>query len=87
MDVLIVMRLADMRRVHPKQDNSRVCTVCGDTVGIYPSGQRMLQLDPSLKLVCNHCNDPDAFMTVLAPGAETEPFESVPGPAARKPSS
>jgi hypothetical protein len=79
---LVVMRLADMRRVHPRQDNSRVCVECGAAVGIFPSGQAMLRRHPRLHLVCNRCSNPDAF-SVLAPGAEAEPFESIPGPAAK----
>jgi hypothetical protein len=83
MSVLVVMRLADMRRVHPAQDNTKVCSACGAQVGVYPSGQRMIATDPDMRLVCNHCMDPDA-LSVLVPGAEIEPFESVPGPAAKK---
>jgi hypothetical protein len=74
---LIVMRLADMHRVHPQQDNSRVCLKCGERVGIYPSGQAALRHNPSLDIICSHCNEP-ASVTVLAPGALREPFESVP---------
>lgn len=73
--MLIVMRLADMHRVHPKQDNSRVCATCGERVGIYPSGQRVLQTDPTITIVCSHCS-PRADIAILAPGAEREPFES-----------
>jgi hypothetical protein len=85
MDTLVVMQLADMRRVHPKQDNSRVCNTCGKQVGIYPSGQRMLALKPDMLLLCNRCHvDYMDTLEVLAPGAELEPLESVPGPAAKK---
>jgi hypothetical protein len=72
---LIVMRLANMHRVHPRQDNSRVCAACGEQVGIYPSGQAMLAADPSIRLICDVCRTP-ADITFLAPGAEREPFES-----------
>jgi hypothetical protein len=72
---LIVMRLANMHRVHPRQDNSRVCATCGEQVGIYPSGQAMLAADPSIRLICDVCRTP-ADITFLAPGAEREPFES-----------
>ena len=74
---LIVMRLVEMRRVHPKQDNSRVCATCGEQVGIYPSGQDMLRRDPTVRVICSHCVEP-VDVAVLAPGAEREPFESVP---------
>lgn len=75
---LICMRLADMGRRHPDQDNSRVCSQCSTRVGIYPSGQQALALKPSLKIVCTVCFEeappPDAVF--LAPGAENEPAES-----------
>jgi hypothetical protein len=73
---LIVMRLADMHRVHPKQDNSRVCDTCGEQVGIYPSGQKVLQRLPKARVYCSHCRPP-ALGAMLAPGAASEPFESV----------
>ena len=36
---LIVMRLADMKRVHPEQITDK-CAGCGHAVGIYPSGAK-----------------------------------------------
>lgn len=74
---LIVMRLADMTRVHPRQDNTRVCDQCGHMVGIYPSGQHILRADPTIPVICNRCHDPLGAFMVLAPGATEEPFESV----------
>jgi hypothetical protein len=75
---LIVMRLADMHRVHPMQDDSRRCSHCNERVGIYPSGQHMLRADPTLRIVCQICHERlgPADVSVLAPGAEMEPFES-----------
>jgi hypothetical protein len=55
MNTLVVMRLADMGRVHPGQDNSRVCSKCGERVGIYPSGQRALRNFPAMPVVCFVC--------------------------------
>lgn len=52
---LVAMRLADMRRVHPQQDNTRFCGLCGERLGIYPTGQRVLRMNPKAKLVCAHC--------------------------------
>jgi hypothetical protein len=76
---LIVVRLAEMHRVHPQQDNSRVCAECGKQVGIYPSGQAMLKADPSLLVICSHCFEATPKdITVLAPGAVDELLESVP---------
>ena len=57
-DVLLTMRLSDMRRRHPRQDNSRHCSGCGEQVGIYPSGQLLLAENPGLRILCNHCIDP-----------------------------
>jgi hypothetical protein len=74
---LIVMRLANMHRVHPRQDNTRVCALCNEPVGIYPSGQAVLRDYPEVRLVCDECRDQGAFM-VLAPGAREERTESVP---------
>jgi hypothetical protein len=79
---LIVMRHADMIRVHPMQDNSRFCSRCDARVGIYPSGQAALKRDPTLQIVCSVC-DPGPTpgrRTILAPGAEREPLESVRAP-------
>jgi hypothetical protein len=77
---LIVMRLADMHRQHPQQDNSRVCVECGQRVGIYPSGQRVLAQLPSVAIVCSRClwKRPQPDKVFLAPGAEGEASESVP---------
>jgi hypothetical protein len=74
-NLLICMRLADMKRVHPDQITDK-CTRCGETVGIYPSGQRVLNLLPGqIEIVCHVCR-PEPDVTMLAPGAEFEPFES-----------
>ena len=74
---IAVMRLADMWRVHPQQDNSRVCAKCGEQVGIYPSGQEALRRFPAMRIVCVQCIEPHT-REVLVPGALDEPFESVP---------
>lgn len=82
MTVLVVMRLAEMRRVHPRQIES-VCDGCGAKVGIFPSGQRIIAADPRTRVLCSHCSDP-ATATGLAPGALDEPTETIDNPA-RKP--
>lgn len=78
--MLVVMRLAQMRRVHPKQVEM-TCARCGETVGVYPSGQSALKADPTLEVVCSECAErepiPVNTMVALAPGAEREPLESV----------
>jgi hypothetical protein len=87
MDELLVMRLADMHRVHPEQDNSRVCACCGEQVGIFPSGQRALRFAPTLKIVCNVCAErqPRPVVRISAPGALDEARESVPKDKQRQP--
>jgi hypothetical protein len=52
---LVVMRLKDMGRVHPDQDNSRLCSQCGEPVGVYPSGQAALRDRPDMRIVCHVC--------------------------------
>lgn len=74
---LLVMRLADMVRVHPKQIVSR-CSKCGEAVGVYPSGQRIMKeyaLLGGVKLVCQVCRG-EHDLTILAPGAMEEASES-----------
>ena len=72
---LIVMRLADMKRVHPNQIVSK-CATCGHVVAVYPSGQQVMQQYPDVELTCQVCRTPGPNAP-LAPGAELEPFESV----------
>lgn len=52
---LTVMRLADMHRMHPQQDNSRTCDLCGARVGIYPSGLSAIKAHPAIEIVCSVC--------------------------------
>jgi hypothetical protein len=52
---LIVMRLTNMYKVHPRQDESKVCSKCDERVGIYPSGQAALKANPDIKIVCINC--------------------------------
>jgi hypothetical protein len=72
--ILIVMRRAEMQRVHPRMI-TRACDKCGEVCGIYPSGQGVIAHNPGTVVLCNHCQDPTKA-TGLAPGAEVEPFES-----------
>jgi DNA-directed RNA polymerase subunit RPC12/RpoP len=74
---LIVMRLADMERIHPNQDNSHVCSKCGQQVGIYPSGQMYLKERPNLDIICSRCAG--AFGVVVPPSQQiiTEMQESI----------
>lgn len=71
---LIVMRLVDMKRVHPDQITAQ-CSKCGEAVGVYPSGQKVMREMPDIELICQVCKQP-ADVTLLAPGAELEPFQS-----------
>jgi hypothetical protein len=72
---LLVMRLADMVRVHPNQITAK-CSRCGEKVGVYPSGQKVMREVPDIELVCQACNPNNYDVSLLAPGAEFEPFES-----------
>jgi hypothetical protein len=72
---LIVMRLADMKRVHPDQITAR-CSKCKAEVGVYPSGQQVMRDRPDVKLICQICREPGPHAQ-LAPGAQFEPFESI----------
>ena len=82
--LLVVMRLSDMHKVHPAQDNSKVCPSCGERVGIYPSGQMALKYGVGVEIICQVCSEklPPSDLSVLAPGALEEIGESVP---AKKP--
>jgi hypothetical protein len=71
---LVCMRLKDMTRIHPHQISSH-CSRCGEEIGIFPSGQRIMKQYPGIKLVCQECRG-HYDVTYLAPGALTEPFES-----------
>lgn len=75
---IVCMRLIAMHRVHPRQIE-RPCARCGQTCGIYPSGQAALARDPGLKIVCDECQAKaeGGAVAALAPGALLEPFESV----------
>jgi hypothetical protein len=72
---LTVMRLADMRVVHPEQITAR-CSFCGEEVGVYPSGQWVMREIPDVQLICQVCSWPGPAAK-LAPGAELEPMQSV----------
>jgi hypothetical protein len=69
---LIVMRLANISRAHPQQDSSRCCDRCGEGVGIYPSGQKVIEADPSTEIICQVCGAAMAFIGEPAPGALEE---------------
>jgi hypothetical protein len=70
---LVVMRLADMHRVHPQQITAR-CSKCDHEVGVYPSGQRVMRAYPDVTLVCQVCVKPGR--AILAPGAKEEAKQS-----------
>jgi hypothetical protein len=74
--LLVVMRRANMARVHPRMVVS-LCDRCAAPVGIYPSGQAMLRRFPVLEVVCEICHGP-VTRARLAPGALEEKAESVP---------
>jgi hypothetical protein len=59
-DALIVMRLANMYQTHPGADLTKVCSKCGQRVGIYPSGLRQLRAHPGLPIICVICASREA---------------------------
>ena len=79
-DALVTMRLSDMSRMHPAQDDSHVCGECGHPVGIYPSGQSALRKWPEMKVICSHCaisaHAPREIENVLAADFDTIMQES-----------
>lgn len=69
---LITMRLIDMHWTHPSQDNSRVCSKCGQRVGIYPSSIAALKKCPQAVIICSHCVDPSVPGFSISAGSMTE---------------
>lgn len=57
---LLVMRLRDMKRVHPQMRSEFSCSKCGEQVGIYPSGQSVIEAKgrENVEIVCDVCNGP-----------------------------
>jgi len=53
---LVCMRLRDMRRVHRQVILSERCSVCQETVGIYPSGHKFLLENVLAEIVCQQCH-------------------------------
>jgi hypothetical protein len=77
---LVVMRSADMRRVHPQTDFSHKCSTCSAEVGIYPSGQAIIRKfgEARVKIICNQCVDAgDVSHAQPAPGALAEIGQSI----------
>lgn len=76
---LIAMRLADMHRRHPQQDNSRTCAGCGHAVGIFPSGQAVLKANLVSQILCQVCSadKPFDFTIPAAKNAEEMARESI----------
>jgi hypothetical protein len=75
---LLVMRLEDMGVRHPDQDDTHVCSECEEKVGIYPSGQAVLEKYPNIKIICSRCAEitvMDIFESEPAPGAIQEALE------------
>jgi hypothetical protein len=79
-DALVTMRLSDMHRMHPAQDDTHVCSKCGHPVGIYPSGQSALRKWPGMQVLCSHCaiatRRPGEIDNVLAADFDTIMQES-----------
>jgi hypothetical protein len=70
---LCVMRLADMILTHPDMDTTHQCTRCGEAVGIYPSGQRILREVETVEIICQRCiTEAETRTARPAPGALAE---------------
>jgi hypothetical protein len=63
--MLVCMRLCDMHVMHPEQIQE-LCSKCQHVVGVYPSGQRVMEKYPEMKILCAIC----ASMNVLPGGDE-----------------
>lgn len=77
---LLVMRAADMRRIHPQTDWTYFCSLCSEPVGIYPSGQKVLRDDPTTQIICSHCRPPGVSVLAVPSGVPQELTESIPHP-------
>lgn len=67
---LLCMRSDETFNKHPEQISS-VCSRCGHSVSIWPSGQSALRVYPNLAIICTHCASPDEYQEP-APGAIEE---------------
>jgi hypothetical protein len=76
---LVAMRLANMMVGHADMTTNRVCSLCGETVGIYPSGQRVIAAHGKrVDIVCEVCHGPLSPGARPAPGSLREVGESRP---------
>lgn len=77
MSILICCRRGPMRYVHSRTIEWR-CHRCGETVGVFPSGQRMLSEQPNLEIICEVCYVASGGKNLIvqeAPGAMAEAVE------------
>lgn len=70
---LICMRRADMKYTHPDQV-ARLCSECGEEVGVYPSGQEAMKKYPKMAVICHVCDraNHQGQWSTPAPGAIKE---------------
>jgi hypothetical protein len=78
--LLRVMHAEDMVRVHPLTDWSFVCDACQQGVGIYPSGQSIINETgrADVRIVCNRCLPPPQGPMVIRSEVLREITESIP---------
>jgi hypothetical protein len=77
---LVVMRATDMAVTRPDCSYAYSCSHCGEPVGVYPSGQAILEKFgvAQVELVCNRCASPDLIRSSApAPGAIQEALEGL----------
>jgi len=78
--LLVAMRMADCRYQHPKQI-TMPCSICSETVAVWPSGQRVLQ-EAATKVICQICvTEAEKLRATAVPDALKELIEVVKDPA------
>lgn len=70
--LVVAMRAADMFVAHPGTDYTKVCSQCGETLGVYPSTIELMKHRKNVVLICNRCQPNAGRGFPLVPGAEQE---------------
>ncbi len=81
---LICMRKANMTKIHPDMAHDK-CDVCGEIVGVYPSGQGFIQAAGrhNVLINCEKCVPPGSESVPL-PGVVEEMKKSILNPWRKK---
>ena len=83
MAYVVGLRALDLPAIHPELDTSRTCAVCGRRVGLYPPAMRLLEENPSIRVVCRTDNltyTPHAIDPIPVPDSppQVQPVRFVP---------